>query len=111
MKLDVIEQENGVTKLLLTGRMDIEGATAVDMEFNVISGTKRKVIVDLSGVDFMASLGMRTLVTAAKSISGKGGRMVLLDPQANVEKSLKTAGIDSLIPIARDLASATALVS
>ena len=111
IELDIVEQDDGVTRLNLAGRLDVQGASAVDMQFNVVSGSKKKVIVDLAGVDFIASLGIRTLVMSAKAISSKGGRMVLLKPQANVEQALKFAGIDSMIPIAKDLASATAMVS
>jgi anti-anti-sigma factor len=110
MKLDVLNDGNGVTRLLLNGRMDIEGASAVDMKFSVISGTEKKVIVDMSNVDFLASLGMRTLVLSAKSIASKGGKMVLLSPQPGVAKVLSTSGVDTVIPIATDLNTAIALV-
>ena len=109
MKIDVLELENGITKLVLSGRMDIEGASAADMKFSVISGSKKKVIVDLSDVSFMASLGLRTLMISAKSLANKGGKMVLLNPQPNVEKVLETTGVNTVIPIVRDLNSASSL--
>jgi len=111
MKLEVVDEANGVTRLVLAGRMDIAGALAVDDRFREISETKRKVIVDLASVDFMASLGMRTLVSSAKSIARERGKMVILNPQRNVEEALKTAGIDSIIPVVSDLSTANALVS
>ncbi len=110
MKLDLLNDENGITRVLLVGRMDIEGATAVDPQFSVIAGSEKKVIVDMSEVDFLASLGIRTLVISAKSIASKGGRMVLLNPQPNVAKVLTTSGIDTVIPIAADLDNAILLV-
>jgi len=84
MKIDVVELENGITKFILSGRMDIQGATATDMTFSVIAGTKKKVVVDLSDVTFMASLGLRTLTVSAKSIASKGGRMV--PPQSTAQR-------------------------
>jgi anti-anti-sigma factor len=57
------------------------------------------VIVDFSDLEFLASLGMRTLVMTAKAVARKGGNMVIASPQSNVEKALRTAGIDSVIPI------------
>jgi anti-sigma B factor antagonist len=110
MKLDMVEEDNGVTRLILAGRLDMAGVTAVDPQVNAVAGSKSKVVVDLSGVDFMGSLGMRTLVVAAKTIAGNGGRMAILAPQPNVEKVLRTSGIDTVIPIAKDLGSAAALV-
>ncbi len=110
MKIDILNEDNGITRVVLAGRMDIEGATATDMQFSIIAGSKKKVIVDLTSVDFMASLGMRTLIVSAKSIASKGGKMALMSPQPGVEKVLKSSGVDTVIPIAPDLATATALV-
>ena len=109
MKIDVVDEPNGITKLVLTGSMDIKGALEVDPQFSEISKTKNKVIVDLKDVDFLASLGMRTLVSSAKSIMDTGGKLVLVNPQAGVEKAIKSARIDTIIPIASDLNAAIAL--
>jgi len=109
MKIDVVNEQNGITKLVLIGSMDIKGALEVDPQFSEISKTKNKVIVDLKDVDFLASLGMRTLVSSAKSLMEKGGRLVLVNPQAGVEKAIKSARIDTIIPIASDLNAAIAL--
>ena len=109
MKIDVLETQSGITKLVLSGRMDIQGAMTADMTFSVTAGAKKKVVVDLSDVTFMASLGLNTLMVSAKSMANKGGRMVLLNPQPNVEKILEIAGVSTVIPIVRDMQSASAL--
>jgi anti-sigma B factor antagonist len=109
MRIEVVSQENGITKVVLDGSMDITGSLEVDPRFKEISQTKDKVIVDLANVNFLASLGMRTLVMSAKSLKEKGGQLVLVKPQAEVEKALRSAGLDQIIPLASDLAAATAL--
>jgi anti-anti-sigma factor len=110
MKLEIVESDNGVTRLILAGKMDIEGAASVDKEFSDVASSRKKVVVDLADVDFLASLGMRTLVVTAKSIMRRGGRMVLISPQPSVEKALRSSGIDTIIPIASDFNSAVDLV-
>lgn len=42
MNFDTVELENGITKVVLSGRMDIEGASAVDLKFSVLAGAKKK---------------------------------------------------------------------
>jgi anti-sigma B factor antagonist len=106
MNVDIVEDDTGLTRVLLEGRMDIQGTLDVDPQFREIAKSKRNVIVDLANVTFMASLGMRTLVMTAKAIRNAGGTMVLIHPQPNVETALKTAGLDMIIPIARDANSA-----
>ena len=59
MELSVVEEE-GVTIVRLEGRMDIKGAEKIDMKFAGIAGVRAKVAADLSGVDYIASIGIRT---------------------------------------------------
>ena len=111
MILETQDAGNGVTLAILSGRLDIAGASAIDLKFNAAAGAARKLIVDISGVSFVASIGLRTLVTGAKAISNKGGRMVLVAPQPNVEKVLRSSSIDTIIPIYPDQAAAKAALA
>jgi anti-sigma B factor antagonist len=102
MNMQVAELENGITKVTLSGRLDIEGALKIDSNFNALAEKKKKVLVDLSAVTFIASLGIRTLITGAKATARNGGKMVLLNPQPNVEAVLRTSRVDTVIPITHD---------
>jgi anti-anti-sigma factor len=110
MKMDVASEENGITKVVLAGSIDVKGALEIHPRFMEISLTKNKIIVDLAKVDYLTSLGMRTLVMTAKSLWERKGHLVIVNPQPEVEKILRTAGLDKIIPIASDLAAAAALV-
>jgi anti-sigma B factor antagonist len=107
MKIQVIDDPHGITDVIMVGRMDIAGVGIAEPNFNAVAASRKKVIVDFSGVDFLASLGMRTLVMTAKAVSRKGGKLVILSPQPNVEKALRTAGLDTIIPIVVDRDAAT----
>jgi len=99
MQLHVASIENGVTKVSLSGRLDVEGALKIDNEFTEIATQNKNVLVDLSDVPFIASLGIRTLVVGAKAAANNGGKMVLLNPQPNVEQVLRTTHVDTVMPI------------
>lgn len=111
MKIDVHEDASGITLIKLTGRMDVAGSGEVDTKLNILAGIKPKIVVDMADVDFLASLGMRTLVTGAKAMSKHGGKFVLTGLQPNVEKALASAGLDSILDIAPDMPSAVARIS
>ena len=98
----------GITQVILEGRLDIEGAAAVDMRMNVIAGSQKAVIVDLQKVSFLGSMGLRALVAPARAIKGRGGKIVIFGPNESVEKVLKTSGMDTLIPIHHELQNALA---
>jgi anti-anti-sigma factor len=109
MKMDVASEGNGITKVVLAGSMDAKSVLDIHPRFMEISLTEDKVIVDMANVDFLASLGMRTLVMTAKSLWDRGGYLVLVNPQAGVEKALRSAGLEKIIPLVSNLAAAVAL--
>ncbi|MGV3490109.1 MAG: STAS domain-containing protein [Devosia sp.] len=106
MDWTVTDLGNGVTLVELTGRMDVTGALKADPAIAQLAGENERLIIDLSKLEFLASLGIRTLVSASKTLRGKNGNLVLCAPQANVEQVLRSSGIDTIIPIARDRAEA-----
>jgi anti-anti-sigma factor len=67
---------------------------------------KAPVLIDMSEVTFLASIGIRTLVINAKAQKTRGGAFVLYRPTALVEEVLRSAGIDTIIPIAHDMEGA-----
>lgn len=96
--------DDGIIKVALSGRMDVLGAQAIDMKFTALTATKKApVLVDMSDVSFLASLGMRTLISSAKALSSRGGIMVLYKPQPNVMDVLESSGLSSLIPVYHEL--------
>lgn len=92
----------------LKGRIDIMGAMKIDVQFSAVTASNRAVVVDLGEVEFLASMGLRTLIMGAKSMRSKSGRMVLYRPIPLVEEVLVTSGTTTLIPVAHDLAEAEA---
>jgi anti-sigma B factor antagonist len=98
----------GITRVVLDGRMDIAGAAAVDLKMNLIAGSAKKLLVDLEKVAFLGSMGLRSIVTPARAVKSRGGKVVLFAPNEMVESVLKTSGIDTLIPVRHDLDAAIA---
>ena len=99
MDLIVEEMPGGFTRAALVGRMDIEGALSIDERFKTLSQLRRKLIIDLGEVSFMASMGLRTLMMAARALSEVGGRATLANPQPNVEKMLESSGIGAVLGV------------
>jgi anti-sigma B factor antagonist len=111
MDMSVDDLAGGITKIVLRGRFDTTAAVVIELPFNKLVTEKRKLIVDLSDVNFLASYGIRVLLVGAKIVNGKGGSLVILCPDNNVAKVLKTAGMDALIPIHQTEAAAVAALA
>ena len=111
MDISQEDLDGGVHKVVLTGAFDIAGASDVDMPFSVIGGSKDKVLIDFSGVDFLASIGIRTIVKAAKAMGGRGGKMAIVNPNDAARKVLTATGVDTIVSVVDDEASALAALS
>ena len=105
MDIAVEDLKGGITKVVLRGRFDTTGAVVAEVPFNKI------VTGELSSVNVLASYAIRGLLIGAKIVAGKGGRLVILCPDNNVAKVLKSAGMDTLIPIHETEPAATAALA
>ncbi len=111
MKLEMKASDEEVTYLCLQGRLDLEGTEEIESRFSLTAtSSTRPVVVDVSEVSFLASLGMRMFVTAAKSLRSKGLALVLLAPNEVVRDALEVTGLSQLLQIADDEAAARRLV-
>jgi anti-anti-sigma factor len=107
MELQYSELDNNIRMIKLIGKLDIMGVGQIENKFaGYCGGEKARVVVDLSEVDFLASIGIRLLTLTAQSIASRGGRMVLLNPTADVQHVLEVTGIPAIIPICSHFESA-----
>jgi anti-sigma B factor antagonist len=89
-----------VTKITLSGRLDTPGVDQIETRFTAsVVPAGKPTMVDLSGVTFVSSMGIRMLVTTARSLSIKKAKMILLDPQPLVKESLDLVCLSDIIPI------------
>jgi anti-sigma B factor antagonist len=100
MEMHVTQLDNGIRLIKLSGDLDVFGVGQIDTRFTAYSATIRSlVLVDLSEVNFMASIGIHMLTTTSKAVASRGGKMALCQPQPLVANVLEVAGVSSLIPV------------
>jgi anti-sigma B factor antagonist len=87
-------------RIRFSGRLDIPGTQAIAPAFaDLTCDRARRVVVDLRNVEFLASIGLREIISVAKELRQKGGKMVLcVGENGFVAKTLDVTGIDTLIP-------------
>ena len=104
MEMTILERDDDITHVALTGRLDTTGAEELNERFSdATAGRKRPAIVDLSQIDFMASRGLGLLLANSKKLKKAGHKLVLLNPQKLVEGVFKSSKTDKVMPIAFDL--------
>ena len=111
MELHYTDLDNNIRMIKLVGDLDILGVGAIETRFaGYCAGENPRVLVDLSEVNFLASIGIRLLTLTAKSVASRGGKMALVNPIPEVEQILDVTGIPAIIPIYSDLESAKTAV-
>lgn len=103
LRLEHVRTEDDILHISLHGSLDMEGSLAIDLKFTALTGTeKAAILVDISEVDFLASIGIRTLLRSAQGAAARGGKLVLYKPQPLVAEVLHASRVSTLIPVFDD---------
>jgi len=94
-----IDEAGPAATMVLNGRLDISGADVVALPLATLSGSKDKLTVDMTGVTFVASIGLRHLVAAAKAIGRRGGTMIVANPTPAVLEIITTSGLGDILNV------------
>lgn len=108
MTLSTESMDGDITRVLLDGRLDIQGAAAIDLKMNVVAGSSKFLLIDLRNVTFLGSMGLRSILVPAQAVRRRGGKVAIFGPVPLVEEVLKTSNIEAIIPVFHDLDSAVA---
>jgi anti-anti-sigma factor len=100
---DFLEADGSIKlrRVFLSGRLDMLGVEEIALKLTSLTAIKPiGVILDLRDVSFLASIGIRSIISSARALDQKGGRMVLLLGGNDIVKAtLECAGIDEVIPL------------
>jgi anti-anti-sigma factor len=98
---------DNLRRIAITGRLDVAGTDTVATQLAALAAQKKSVVVDLTSVQFLASIGIRALISTAKAVQSRGGKMVLVvSGGSSVVMSLEATGVNELIPVFRNAADA-----
>ena len=101
MQITISDLDGAAMKVTLVGKLDIAGAQAIELPMATVAGARGNVMIDMTGVDFIASIGIRHLVMTAKAIARSAGKLVLLAPTPMVTEVLHVSGLEQILPIVR----------
>ena len=107
MELKVINTDDVYTHLALSGKLDVMGVGEIENKFiGYTAARKKNALVDISGVTFMGSMGLRIFLSAARSLSLEKKLLILLNPQPLVNEVLEASGIQDAVIIEHNAESA-----
>jgi anti-sigma B factor antagonist len=100
-----------VRRIVLVGRLDTAGVDVVETRFGAaIVPNGKNTIVNLTEVTFLASMGIRMLISTTRALSRKGGKLVMYGAGPGVRDVIETAALTEIIPLAGNESEALGLV-
>lgn len=102
----VAHQPRGVCLLTLAGRLEVDAVPAFEavVEGELAAGG-RKFVLDLGGLTYVGSLGLRTLVGLHGKVKG-AGLVYAFDPTPGVQQVLDVTKVGRILRVYPDRAAA-----
>ncbi len=107
-----IERQDGTLIAKAEGRVD--GGNAGDFERSLkdaIEAGDHAVIVDLAGLSYISSAGLRAILMTAKTLSQRDAEFALCSPSKPIKEVFEISGFDKIIAIHATRDAALAAIS
>jgi anti-anti-sigma factor len=103
------EQLGQVLLIAVSGRLDTLTAPQFDARAApLLAGPQGRILLDVSGLEYISSAGLRSILQVAKVAEANGGKAGVFGVPAQVAEVLKIAGVSSRLEVYADRASALA---
>ena len=98
--METTKQIDGkVLNLSISGHIDATTAPELEKIVGADIAKVEKVNLDFSKVEYISSAGLRVLLSIHKTMSGKGGELLLLNVTSDVKNVLEMTGFLSFLQV------------
>ena len=109
MEMKFTDGPDGIVEVALAGRLDTPGVAQIELRFTATLVPRAvRAIVDMSKIEFIGSMGIRMLISVARALAKKQGKLVLYAPQALVQEVFDNVSLGEIIAVKPDILSALA---
>lgn len=94
------EIRGGVLIMRMRGRLDALSSTEAEKKIcDSADSGQWKVVLDMSGVTYVSSAGLRMLLSSTKKLRSYSGKLALCSTTPNVLDMLKISGFDHVLEL------------
>ncbi len=106
------KEENGIVSITIKGRLDADSSPEAEKVVKeVLEGPTNRVLFNLGALEYLSSAGLRVLLSVAKEMRRREGKIVLCSLNEFVKEIFEVSGFQSLIPIADSVESGIEVLS
>jgi anti-sigma B factor antagonist len=99
VKIQTME-EGGITVVSVAGKIDVMTAPAFESALKDLIGRGRlRLALDFGEVGYISSAGLRVILLSAKTLNGKKGALLLVNPRGPVKEAFEISGFGSIFKI------------
>ena len=98
-----VEDLKRVELVRVSGRIDSSNAAEFDRVLKEVAGRKHNVVLELSGVEYISSAGLRSILAATKKLKAQNGSLALCALSGLVEEVVTVSGFDNILQVFPDL--------
>lgn len=84
-------------ELVVAGRLDTNTAPELEMALKAIGPAKQTLHLNLKGIEYVSSAGLRVILLAHKIMLPTGGKMLIKEPSEFCRQVLNATGMDSIL--------------
>ncbi len=95
----LINKNSGVLEVNVTGRIDTNTAPELESAINKELGDLKVVELNLSGVIYISSAGLRVILIFHKVLSAHGGKLIVQNANEDVMDIFDMTGFSSFLNI------------
>lgn len=97
------EHIDEVLVLRVKGRLDAIASPEIERRiFDAIHKGQVKLLIDMSGITYLSSAGIRMLLSTTKKLRTLSGKLVVCNMAANVSDVLKMSGFDHILDMSKN---------
>jgi anti-sigma B factor antagonist len=101
------EQQGPVSVIVISGSLDaVTAPKLTEFISHELGSGSTKLVVDLTGLDYTSSAGLRVLLSTTKEARQKGGDLRVASVQPSVKKVFELSGFTSILKFFPDVVSA-----
>jgi len=106
------KEEKGIVSIAIKGRMDADSSPDAEKVVKEALGAEaNRLLFDLGELEYLSSAGLRVLLSAAKEMRRRDGKIVLCALNEFVNEIFEVSGFQSLIPISDSVESGIEVLS
>lgn len=98
--MDIKETRNGdELTIAISGELNVSTAADFDGCLAENLGGVNSLIIDCSGLKYISSAGLRSLLSAYKEMSGRNGKLAIKNCNESVKEVFNITGFDTVLPV------------